>query len=106
MVGSFGWHLPLFFRGLFGRIGSSTAWPSMGLILLDAPLVHPRRVPELLRDAKRVDAGGLPPSLFIADPMDLTVVHASDAERNGSRREDDALVEGDRSTRLAIPRPY
>jgi hypothetical protein len=73
---------------------------------VDASLIHPCLVPELLGDTERLDSGGLPPSLFIADPMDLTVVHASDAERNGSRREDDALVEGDRSTRLAIPRPY
>ena len=45
------------------------------------PLVDTGPVPEHLRNAEGIDAGGLPPGLFVADAMHLAVVRSAERHR-------------------------
>src|SRR5262249_10591982 len=54
---------------------------SVGLIMLGSPITYARPVPECLGHTERVDAGGLPPSLFVADAVNLAVMHAAERDR-------------------------
>src|SRR5262249_22483947 len=51
------------------------------IVRLDPSFVHPCPVPKLLGNIERVDVGGLPPGLFIADAMHLAMVHPAERHR-------------------------
>jgi hypothetical protein len=51
---------------------------ALGSGWIHAALVHARLTPQIARHAERVDTGGLPPTLFVANAVNRAVVHAAE----------------------------